>query len=83
MGQKSEQPSREGVTSDPDRGIPVNSGTDPTRPGTPAKKPTAEPDSPGTSAPETSISGGDIPVPAERDNVERSSGGSTSDVERS
>jgi hypothetical protein len=44
---------RPGVTSDPDRGIPVNSGTDPQRPGTP---PVPVPDTapPGTSAEETS-----------------------------
>jgi hypothetical protein len=45
---------RRGVTSDPDHGIPVNSGTDPQRPGTSARPlPDAAP--PGTSAAETSV----------------------------
>jgi hypothetical protein len=44
---------RKPVTSDPDRGIPVNSGTDPQRPGTPAR-PVPETTPPGTSAEETS-----------------------------
>jgi hypothetical protein len=46
---------RKPVTSDPDHGIAVNSGTDPQRPGTPAR---AVPDTsspPGTSAEETSV----------------------------
>jgi hypothetical protein len=33
------KPGRKSVTSDPDRGVAVNSGTDPQRPG---KKPTAD-----------------------------------------
>jgi hypothetical protein len=44
---------RQPVTSDPDHGIAVNSGTDPQRPGTPARpRPDSTP--PGTSAAETS-----------------------------
>jgi len=42
---------RRGVTSDPDRGVAVNSGTDPQRPGQPPEPP---PDAPATSA-ETSV----------------------------
>ena len=34
---KTEAPDREPVTSDPDRGVAVNSGTDPQRPGKPAR----------------------------------------------
>jgi hypothetical protein len=34
---KTEAPGRKAVTSDPDRGIAVNSGTDPQRPGRPAR----------------------------------------------
>ena len=45
---------RQPVTSDPDRGIAVNSGTDPQRPGTPAR-PVPETSPPGTSAEETSV----------------------------
>ena len=45
---------RPGVTSDPDRGIPVNSGTDPQRPGTPAR-PLPETSPPGTTPHETSV----------------------------
>ena len=33
---KTEAPDRPSVTSDPDRGVAVNSGTDPQRPGQPA-----------------------------------------------
>jgi hypothetical protein len=42
---------RKPVTSDPDRGVPVNSGTDPQRPGTPPV-PVPETAAPGTSAEE-------------------------------
>ena len=42
------------VTSDPDHGIAVNSGTDPQRPGRPAR-PVPETSPPGTSAAETSV----------------------------
>jgi hypothetical protein len=42
------------VTSDPDHGIAVNSGTDPQRPGTPPR-PVPETSAPGTSAEETSV----------------------------
>ena len=45
---------RKPVTSDPDHGIAVNSGTDPQRPGTPAR-PVPETSPPGTSAAETSV----------------------------
>ena len=34
---KTEVPDRPSVTSDPDRGVAVNSGTDPQRPGAPAR----------------------------------------------
>jgi hypothetical protein len=34
---KPEIPGRKSVTSDPDRGVAVNSGTDPQRPGKPAR----------------------------------------------
>ena len=34
---KTEVPDRPSVTSDPDRGVAVNSGTDPQRPGKPAR----------------------------------------------
>ena len=45
---------RKPVTSDPDHGIAVNTGTDPQRPGTPARpRPDSAP--PGTSADETSV----------------------------
>ena len=37
---------RKPVTSDPDRGIPVNSGTDPQRPGTARPVPTRRPKGP-------------------------------------
>jgi hypothetical protein len=37
-----EAPGRKTVTSDPDRGVAVNSGTDPQRPGKPAR-PTPDP----------------------------------------
>jgi hypothetical protein len=46
-------PGRPSVTSDPDRGVAVNSGTDPQRPGTPAR-PVKDTSPPGTSAAETS-----------------------------
>lgn len=50
---KTDAPHR-GVTSDPDRGVAVNSATDPQRPGTtPAPVPDTAP--PGTSAEETSV----------------------------
>ena len=45
---------RKPVTSDPDRGVAVNSGTDPQRPGTPAR-PLPDTTPPGTSAEETSV----------------------------
>jgi hypothetical protein len=45
---------RKPVTSDPDHGIAVNSGTDPQRPGTPAR-PMPDTAPPGTSAAETSV----------------------------
>src|SRR4051812_45604017 len=45
---------RRGVTSDPDHGIAVNTGTDPQRPGTPAR-PVPDTAPPGTSAAETSV----------------------------
>ena len=34
---KTETPGRKSVTSDPDRGVAVNSGTDPQRPGQPSR----------------------------------------------
>ena len=34
---KTSTPDRKSVTSDPDRGVAVNSGTDPQRPGKPAR----------------------------------------------
>ena len=34
---KTETPGRRSVTSDPDRGVAVNSGTDPQRPGQPSR----------------------------------------------
>jgi hypothetical protein len=41
---------------DPDRNIAVNSGTDPQRPGSPARPPRAgDPHPPGTTAAETSV----------------------------
>jgi hypothetical protein len=82
MAQKTAPPSREGVTSDPDRGVPVNSGTDPTRPGTPPR-PVKDTGAPGTSAEETGVSGGDAPAPSSsgRSDVERPAG-PPSDVER-
>ena len=68
---------RKPVTSDPDHGIAVNSGTDPQRPGTPAR---AVPESspPGTSAEETSV-GTDRPAAAHTP----AGTGRTSDVEGS
>jgi hypothetical protein len=49
------QPSaRKPVTSDPDRGVAVNSGTDPQRPGQPPR-PAPDADATGTSAAETSV----------------------------
>lgn len=45
---------RKPVTSDPDHGIAVNSGTDPQRPGTPAR-PVPDTAPPGTAAEETSV----------------------------
>jgi len=45
---------RRPVTSDPDHGIAVNSGTDPQRPGTPPR-PVPDTAAPGTSAEETSV----------------------------
>ena len=81
MAHKSAPPSREGVTSDPDRGVPVNSGTDPTRPGT-TPRPVKDTNPPGTSAEETGVSGGDAPAPSSgRSDVERPAG-PPSDVER-
>ncbi|PYQ40701.1 MAG: hypothetical protein DMF77_17815 [Acidobacteria bacterium] len=50
---KTQTPGRTSVTSDPDRGVAVNSGTDPQRPGTPAR-PVPETSPPGMSAEETS-----------------------------
>lgn len=47
-------PHPEVVTSDPDRGVAVNSGTDPQRPGGPARPP-SDSTPPGTSAEETSV----------------------------
>ena len=62
---------RPSVTSDPDRGVPVNSGTDPQRPGQPAKR---MPDAPGT-AEGTPSPGGSAPtrrpVSTESEDVER------------
>ncbi|HYU40888.1 MAG TPA: hypothetical protein VEQ84_01940 [Vicinamibacteria bacterium] len=52
--QKPSATDRKSVTSDPDRGVAVNSGTDPQRPGTPAR-PVPETSPPGTSAEETSV----------------------------
>jgi hypothetical protein len=82
MAQKPTQPSREGVTSDPDRGVAVNTGTDPTRPGTPPR-PVKDTDPPGTSAEETGVTGGASPAgnTSGRSDVERPSG-PPSDVER-
>jgi hypothetical protein len=82
MAQKPAPPSREGVTSDPDRGVPANSGTDPTRPGT-RPLPRKDTHPPGTSAEETGVSGGDPPAPSSsgRSDVERPAG-PPSDVER-
>lgn len=82
MAQKAAPPSREGVTSDPDRGVPVNSGTDPTRPGT-TPRPKKDTFPPGTSAEEAGVPGGDAPAPSSsgRSDVERPAG-PPSDVER-
>jgi hypothetical protein len=42
------------VTSDPDRGIAVNSASDPQRPGAPIRRPPADTAPPGASSEETS-----------------------------
>jgi hypothetical protein len=55
---KTETPGRKAVTSDPDRGVAVNSGTDPQRPGA---RPVAEP------APEPARS--ETPAPPDRFNA--------------
>jgi hypothetical protein len=55
---KPDMPGRKSVTSDPDRGVAVNSGTDPQRPGT---RPVAG------SAPEPA--GSETPAPADRFNA--------------
>jgi hypothetical protein len=53
MSKTSSKTRRKPVTSDPDRGVAVNSGTDPQRPGTTAR-PVPDTAPPGTSAAETS-----------------------------
>jgi hypothetical protein len=55
---KTEAPGRPSVTSDPDRGVAVNSGTDPQRPGKPAR---AVPDASAERTPPREDSG---PAPA-------------------
>ena len=61
------------VTSDPDRGLPVNSGTDPQRPGTPPRPDDDTPAaSPGTSAPASPFEATHQPAaPARSEDVER------------
>ena len=66
---------------DPDRGVAVNSATDPTRPGT-TPRPVADPSPPGTSAQETSVPKGGAPAPPSRADVERPGEGPAKDVER-
>jgi hypothetical protein len=48
---------RKNVTSDPDRGVAVNSGTDPQRPGASTRRPAPDTAPPGTTAAETSVGG--------------------------
>ena len=51
---------------DPDRGLVVNSATDPQRPGSPATQPKGgDPYPPGTSAQETGVAA-EMPAPARR-----------------
>jgi hypothetical protein len=68
---KTEAPDRPSVTSDPDRGVAVNSGTDPQRPGEPAR---AVPD---TSSEKTAPAGdsGAAPRPAASRNDDVEHGG--------
>ena len=64
---KSEGPDRPSVTSDPDRGVAVNSGTDPQRPGTrPAADSAAEPAGSETPAPADRFNATHQPAPASR-----------------
>jgi len=63
---KTEAPDRPSVTSDPDRGVAVNSGTDPQRPGQPAR---AVPDAPPGGTPSRDGSR-PVPVPSRNEDVE-------------
>jgi len=67
---------RKSVTSDPDRGVPVNSGTDPQRPGTPGRPSPSDP-TPDTSPSETSAPAGRFEA-----THENASSGRGADVER-
>jgi hypothetical protein len=62
-------PARKSVTSDPDRGVAVNSGTDPQRPGKPAR---ALPDVPAEKSPSDADS---RPAPAASRNEDVEHGG--------
>jgi hypothetical protein len=66
---KPEAPGRKPVTSDPDRGVAVNSGTDPQRPGMPAR---AVPDSSAEKSPPREDS---RPAPASNRNQDVEHGG--------
>jgi hypothetical protein len=66
---KTEAPDRPSVTSDPDRGIAVNSGTDPQRPGRPAR---AVPDASTEKAPPREYT---RPTPASSRNEDLEHGG--------
>ena len=70
---KTEAPDRPSVTSDPDRGVAVNSGTDPQRPGT-RPVPESAPEAPGSETPasQDSFNATHQPAPASgNDDVER------------
>ena len=62
---KPDAPGRKSVTSDPDRGVAVNSGTDPQRPGTRPVAGSAPAESE-TPAPEDRFTATHQPMPASR-----------------
>jgi hypothetical protein len=63
---KPDMPGRKSVTSDPDRGVAVNSGTDPQRPGQPSR---SVPDAPSEPTPPREDSR-PVRVPSRNEDVE-------------
>jgi hypothetical protein len=79
---KPDAPGRQSVTSDPDRGVAVNSGTDPQRPGTrPVAGSAPEPAESETPAPADRFDATHQPASTTRnENVERAGNGEPDDA---